>query len=195
MPHPKLFVALLASAIGVAACQRPPASVPTPSPTSSSIQDLMVALVDPSADAIWESVSSETSSKGNVEHQPRTAEEWLAVRRHAIILLEAATLLTVENRTVTAIGKSTEDAHVPGISTPEEIKKMIDRSRPAFDAHARALGEAAGEALAAIDARDPVRLLAAGGKIDQACERCHLAYWYPNTTRPPEKWPARIKGN
>ena len=34
-------------------------------------------------------------------------------------------------------------------------------------------------ALDAIDAKDPNRLLEVGGEIDEACEACHLVYWYP----------------
>jgi hypothetical protein len=33
--------------------------------------------------------------------------------------------------------------------------------------------------LDAIDAKDPQRLFDVGGEIDEACEACHLVYWYP----------------
>ena len=35
-------------------------------------------------------------------------------------------------------------------------------------------------ALKAIEAKDAQGLWDAGGKIDMACENCHLKYWYPN---------------
>ncbi len=34
--------------------------------------------------------------------------------------------------------------------------------------------------LAAIDAKDIMRISDAGAKLDEACEGCHLIYWYPN---------------
>jgi hypothetical protein len=33
--------------------------------------------------------------------------------------------------------------------------------------------------LDAIDAKDSARLFEVGGEIDEACEACHLVYWYP----------------
>jgi hypothetical protein len=45
--------------------------------------------------------------------------------------------------------------------------------------------------VAAIDARSPQRLLAAGEKLDAACERCHGAYWYSSAEQP--AWPAPLK--
>lgn len=153
----------------------------------------MVAIVDPSADALWDSVSSETTKAGIEEKQPRSDAEWQAVRHHAIALVEAGNLLLIEGRPVTHGGKKTEDAHVPGILPADDIARAIAADRAAFGARARELQDAAGQALSAIEARDPVRLLAAGGAIDQACERCHLSYWYPNTARPTAKWPAPLK--
>ena len=38
------------------------------------------------------------------------------------------------------------------------------------------------EALAAIDKKDADALSDAGETIDEACEQCHLKYWYPPNT-------------
>lgn len=156
----------------------------------ASIQEVMAHIVDPAADAIWESVSTETTAKGDEEHQPRNDAEWLAVRHHSVTLAEAANLLLVEGRAVSHTAKL-EDAHVPGILTAQEVEKKIAADRALFAARARELQLAAHEATAAIDAKSPQRLLAAGQKIDAACEHCHMTYWYPNAEQP--KWPAPLK--
>ena len=188
---------LIAVSLAAVACTRAPeqATIKAPFQPSASIQDLMVAIVDPSADALWESVSSETSAKGIEERFPRTDKEWQAVRNNAIALQEGANLLMMEGRAVTHGGKATEDAHVEGILSPHETRKVIDADPARFHAAARGLQAAAGEALAAIDAKDPGKLLVAGGKLDQACEHCHSIYWYPNAKQPPAKWPAPLKQN
>jgi hypothetical protein len=142
-----------------------------------------------------EAVSSETTANGVKEQQPRTGQEWQAVRRHALVLIEAARLLGAPGRAVAKPGKPLEDAHVAGISSGPDIQTHIDATAPLFKARAAELKDSAQAALAAIDARDPARLLAAGGKIDQACERCHMVYWYPNTAQPPARWPAPLKRN
>ena len=189
------FSLAVATVIVLSACSRAPQQTRPAFKPAASIQDLMTAIVDPSADALWESVSTETSAKGTEEKHPRSDAEWLAVRHNAIALQEAGNLLMMEGRAATHGGKVTEDAHVAGISSPQQVQLAIDTGRAHFNERARELQDAAGEALAAIDARDPARLMAAGGKLDQACERCHSVYWYPNAKQPPAKWPAPLKAN
>ena len=60
-----------------------------PFDTSFTIKQLMNATVDPAADGLWESVATVSDEKGVVKREPRTAEEWDAVRRHAVTLIEA----------------------------------------------------------------------------------------------------------
>jgi hypothetical protein len=185
------IVAALAVASIVAAC-RPAVAPPTP---VQSIQELMATVVDPSADAVWEAVSTEVTAAGIIERAPVSAEEWQAVRRNAAALADAARLLEAEHRPVAPAGKVLEDAHVAGILKAEEIEARIAATGPQFKERAQELGKFAQEALAAIDARDTARLVAAGGRIDQACERCHSVYWYPNAAQPSAKWPAALKRN
>jgi hypothetical protein len=150
-----------------------------------TIKDIMENLVDPSADALWASVSSTTTASGMEDRQPRTEEDWKAVRAYAITLAEAPNLLLTPGRRVAEAGGKLEDAQVKGILGPQEIARKIAADRPAFVERTRALRLAAKEALAAIDARDVARLFEAGTVLDEACESCHVRYWYPNDTRPP----------
>jgi len=177
----------------LAGCSRPglrPPPAPALQPTAT-IQELMQTIVDPSADAVWESVSSETGPNGIEEHQPRTDAEWQSVRGHAVRLTEGANLLLVEGRAVSHADAALEDAHVPGVLDARGVRQAIDADRGAFRTHALALHAAGQEALAAIDARDARRLLSAGERIDAACEACHLRYWYPNAEQP--RWPAPLR--
>lgn len=179
--------AALAISVLQVACSR---QAPTALHPDASIQEVMAHIVDPAADAIWGAVRSETTAQGLKEYQPNTDAEWLQVRHHAVTLAEAANLLLVEGRPVSHTNQL-EDAHVPGILTPEQVRTKIAEDPAKFAAAARQLQLAAQEATAAIDARAGQRLMAAGEKIDAACERCHRTYWYPNTEQP--KWPAPLK--
>jgi hypothetical protein len=181
-----LLAAVLTGCTPARQAEAPPAFRPT-----ASIQELMQTIVDPAADAVWESVSSETGPNGIEEHQPRSDAEWLAVRRHALTLVEGSNLLLVRGRAVSHGDGKLEDAHVPGILDARQVAAKIDADPSAFAAHALALHAAGSEALAAIDARDAARLLAAGEKIDHACEACHSRYWYPNAEQP--RWPAPLR--
>lgn len=146
----------------------------------------MNAQVDPAADLLWEAVSTEVTAEGTVEHRPQTDAEWLELRHAAIRLVESANLLAVDGRRVVSEGHTLEDAHVPGISSGQEIQNAIDADRDAYLSHARELHGAAALILGAIDARDTDALVKAGGQLDEACESCHLRYWYPNAPLPPE---------
>jgi hypothetical protein len=145
----------------------------------------MEGIVDPSADVLWESVAYIATKKGVEDRQPRTDEEWKTVRYSAITLIEAANLLSMPGRKVAIAHNPTVADAPPGLGelTPAEIQRRIDSTHDAFTQFARNLQDAASQALTAIDARNAQGLLDAGGVIDQACEACHVTYWYPNQNR------------
>jgi hypothetical protein len=152
----------------------------------ASIQEIMQAIVDPSADALWESVSSTVSSAGIEDKQPQNDAEWVELRHLALQIAEAGNLLVADGRVVAHAGHTLEDAHIQGILAPTEIQQKIAADRPTFAQKAAALQQAAQQIIAAIDARDTARFLEAGGQLDHACESCHKQYWYPNDKVPTE---------
>ena len=141
----------------------------------------MDAEVDPSADVLWDSVGFISTAAGTEDRQPRTDEEWKAVRRSAITLIEATNLLSMEGRRVAATDSPPGAA---GELSPAEIQRHVDATHASFVQFAQALRAAGLKALAAIDAKDPQALMDAGGTIDEACEACHVTYWYPNQKVP-----------
>jgi hypothetical protein len=152
----------------------------SPFKPAASIQELMQIQVDPAADAIWESVSAVTTAAGTEEHQPRTDAEWLALRHHAVTLIESANLLLIEGRPVVNAGKEVEDAHVEGVLGADRIQKAIADDRNTFIERAHALHAAGLRTLQAIEARDPAGIIEAGGEVQGVCESCHLKFWYPD---------------
>jgi hypothetical protein len=149
--------------------------VPAAMQPGATIQKLMADQVDPAADALWDSVAIIVSARGIEERRPRTAAEWNAVRLQAIALIRATDLLGMRGRPVT----DAPTVPGPGELPAAEIQRRIDANHEAFVGFAGALRAAGQQALAAIDARDPQRLMDAGGVIDAACEGCHVTYWYP----------------
>ncbi len=148
---------------------------------TASIRELMDSEVDPAADFIWGSVASISTRAGLEERQPHTDEEWLEVRRHAITLIEATNLLIMNGRRVSA-------TYVPAAGAGEldtnEAQQKIDANRDVFVLLAQRLQETGLQTLAAIDARNPEQVFELGGAIDEACESCHVTFWYPNLTLP-----------
>jgi len=150
---------------------------------TASFQEVMLSIIDPVADQLWDSVSTEITKSGVEEKQPRTDEEWAAVRHQAVTLSEAANLLLIEGRPLAAPGQALDNK--ADYLNPEEIGKAIDRDRPTFVARVREFQDAAALAVVAADARTPQGVVEAGARIQQACEQCHLRYWYPNGGPPP----------
>ena len=148
--------------------------------TTATIKDIMDGIVDPSSDYLWDSVATIVTRAGTEERRPRTTEDWKNVRRRAIEMIEATNLLIMDGRLVAHKGEKSEN---PGIELgPEEIKALIDDDRATFIQRAHALHDAGMKALAAIDQKDVEGLSDAGETIDEACEQCHLKYWYPPNT-------------
>ena len=191
------IVALLLSACALIGCDREAAGNHDATRPSSAaqtattfepiagIQDIMADMIDPAADFLWESVSTTFDLTGVVDKEPRTDQEWDAVRRQAIILTEGANLIAMEGRRVARVRGTLEDHGTPGNLTAEESEHAIANDRGAFLAFAKALHEVGHTMLKASDDRSPQGLLDAGDTLDRVCEGCHLKFWYPGQAIPP----------
>jgi hypothetical protein len=173
--------AVLAAA-SLVACSRttpePPPQTDTPFNPVATIREIMNSVIDPSVDEVWNAVATTVDHAGMTEHAPKTDEDWAELRRHALIVSEAANLLMMPNRPVAAPGAP---SLAPGIElTPEEIRALIDKNPDAWNSYVGQLQDSLTPVLAAIDARDADALFELGEKIDATCENCHSVFWYPN---------------
>jgi hypothetical protein len=155
--------------------------------TNFSIQELMLSIVDPVGDSIFDSVSVSITAAGFKETRPRTDAEWLAVRDKAVQLAEAGNLLKIPGRRVgpaTPIRGMKPETPGPDDLSPAQVEILLKQNRAPFNAFAQKLTDAAMVALKAVDTRSVDGLYEAGDAIDQACENCHLNYWYPGPKSP-----------
>jgi hypothetical protein len=101
------------------------------------------------------------------------------------MLAEAANLIMMPGRTIArpdqADAKSGEGA--PEL-TPAQIQQKVDADRARWNQHATVLLQQATRALQVARSRNVPGLYEVGGDLDEACETCHLEYWYPNAARP-----------
>ena len=169
-------------AAGTAAPAAPVASAITPVGT---VKEIMKGIVDPSSKELWDSVGTESGPKGLVERSPKTDADWAKLEGDALMLAEVANLLKMPGRHVAlpeqASLKTTPDA--PEL-TPAQIEEKIGKDLAAWAKKADALQATAVKARAAAKAHDKDGLLNVGEEIDNACESCHLVYWYPDEKRP-----------
>ncbi len=117
--------------------------------TQQSIAELMQWVIDPAADAIWDSVSWVSNEKGTKANAPKNEEDWKALRVHASILVESANLLMLEGRA---------------------------KDQDVWMQQARNFGLEARKNLKAIEEKNVDKLFDIGGDLDHACESCHLKY-------------------
>jgi hypothetical protein len=176
-----MTLALLA-ACAPSAAPVTPAAAAIPFAPTASIRELMGAEVDPAADALWESVLQTVTVAGEQDRQPRTPAEWEAVRRSALTLVEATNLLIMEGRRIAPTDQRPENWELD----PKAAQQRLDTHRAEFTGFALALRRVSLDALAAIDARDASRLFEAGTSLEEACEACHLVYWYPPGASAPQ---------
>ena len=115
----------------------------------ATIKDIMDSAVDPSADYIWESIGTEVSAAGIVDHRPQNDDEWKEERRRAVLLVEAANLLMMPGRKVAKAGEKAENPEVE--LSPEEIEALINKDRPTFIRLAKEFQKTAIEQLKAVD--------------------------------------------
>ena len=144
-----------------------------------SIKELMQNEIDPIADNIFDAVATDITANGIVETKPTTDEDWEKVAIGAVTLLEATNLLRIPRR-VAPPGDTnkSEGPNAPELS-PEQIAVNIDKDRALWNTHVDGLRDVALEALATVKAKNADALFEVGGKLDKACENCHLEYWYP----------------
>ena len=182
--RPLALLSLFVFLVGACVQASPPPATPQPEfTTTATVRDIMESVIDPAADVVWGAVETTVSAKGVEEKFPRNDEEWQIVRNSAITLLEASNLLKIPGRAIAKPGETSEN---PGIElSPEQVQALIDKDRVSWNNYAQALHDATLEALKTIDSKSPEGLLNTGDGIYQACEKCHMQYWYPDDKVPP----------
>jgi hypothetical protein len=161
------------------------ASKPAPEPAAAappyhlvaSIREVMNSVIDPNVDVVWNAVRTVIDHGTPIDYAPANDEEWAAVRRSALTVIEGANLLMMPGRPVAPPGAGSLS---PGIElAPDQVRALIDMNRNGWNQFARSLQDSVQVAMAAIDKKDAQALFDAGDEIDEVCEACHQIYWYP----------------
>jgi hypothetical protein len=137
----------LVSLLAVSCSFAPPA--PPPFQPTANMKDLMLNVLDPAADGIWESVGTIMDETGTHERFPQNDDEWAVVRMHAIQLAESGNLLMLPSRSA---------------GSAEWITQ------------ARALIDTSNRAIKIIEAKDKDALFTVGGDIYDVCANCHRQF-------------------
>ena len=182
--RPLLLV--VCGALVAGSCQSKPAEpAAPPAPpytTTATVKDIMLHIVDPAGDMVWDSVATVIDKDGLHETAPKTDDEWFKVRSGLMMMIEGSNLLMMPGRKVARPGEKSE---TPGIELePAEMEELINKDRAAWNARAKALHDISASVLEVVEKKDAQKLFDVGEEIDRACENCHKQYWYPNEVIP-----------
>ena len=182
------LILVVCAAVAAGSCQskQPEPAAPAveqpPYTTTATVKDIMLHIIDPAGDMVWDSVSTVIDKGGIHETAPKTDEEWFKVRSGLIMMIEGSNLLMVPGRKVARPGEKSE---TPGVELePAEMDELIAKDRKAWYDRAKALHDIAQSVLEVVDKKDAQKLFDVGEDIDKACENCHRQYWYPNEKIP-----------
>lgn len=115
----------------------------------ADVQELMVSVLEPAAEAYWDGVGEVLTEAGVHQFRPLTEEDWTTLRNAAFVLAESGNLLMMDGRA---------------------------RDRGDWMAHSRTMVETGRLALAAVDRRSPDAVFDAGAQVYYACRDCHARY-------------------
>jgi cytochrome c556 len=144
-----------------------------------SVKELMRDMLDPASDYIFDAVKIVTTKNGTVETVPKTEEDWAKLRVGATTIAEGVYLLKVP-RPFTPPGDNNNSAGPDATElSPAQIKEKLEKDPVLWNAKIEALRNVAKEVLDIVDKKNTAELWEASYNLDQACESCHLQYWYP----------------
>jgi hypothetical protein len=194
-----LVAALMAAACSKPATERPPAAgkplIGEITPVVS-VKELMEHMIDPIADNIFDAVWWDNTTQGVVEHKPTTDEDWEKVRIGATTMIEGIELLKVPRPFAPPGDVNDSLGPNPPELSPTQIQAKLDKDPVLWIAKIQALRNVGLEVLEIAKKKDTNALWQAGGDLDEACEACHLEYWYPGdraTVEAERKFRARFE--
>ena len=116
----------------------------------SEVHDLMAYVLDPAAEAIWDSAGFVITEEGETNLAPTNQEEWDKVKHGAKVISESSYLLSMPER-------------------------AVDQAQwVALSMALKGMGE---KAFKAAENEDSEALFEIGAELYQLCVACHQIYW------------------
>ena len=185
-------VGLVCLAFSIPACSN---STPAPPPSSSdrpkpqalwgdmkplvSVKELMKYMIDPVSDNIFDAVGTIVTKNGTEDRVPKTDEDWDKVQTGAVSLAEGIYLLKVPRPFTPPGDRNNSSGPDPVELSPEQITAKVEADPVEWNARIETLRNASLNVLEIVKKRDANQMWEASEILDQACEACHRAYWYP----------------
>jgi hypothetical protein len=158
-----------------------------------SVKELMRDMLDPASDYIFDSVKVVFTKTGTVETTPKTDEDWEKIRIGAVTLAEGVYLLKIPRPFTPAGDENNSTGPDATELSPAQIKAKLEGDPVLWNAKIEALRNVGLEVLDIVRKKKADELWDAGDNLDQACESCHVQYWYPGDKALLQKVDKRIQ--
>jgi len=145
-----------------------------------SVKELMHSLIDPLADNVFDAISTVETDKGPVETLPKTDEDWEKIKVGATALVEGSYLLRIKRPFAPAGDNNNSEGPEPMELSPTQIQDKVNKDPVLWIAKIEALRNVGMQALDVVKRRKADELWDVSNNLDEACENCHLEYWYPS---------------
>jgi hypothetical protein len=187
----KLLVAgtaLFACSILTSTCSAPKPAAPAPPAAQQlwgdmkpvvSVKELMRDMIDPASDYIFDAIATVDSKTGSVETAPKTEADWDRIRTGGVMLAEGVYLLKVPRPFAPPGDENNSTGADAWELSPAQIKAKLEHDPVLWNAKIEALRNVGLQVLDIVKRRDTKELWDAAENLDEACETCHLEYWYP----------------
>jgi hypothetical protein len=170
-----------------AGCSSSNAAPPAPAPPQLwgdmkpivSVKELMRDMIDPASDYVFDAIGSVDTKEGTTEIQPRTQADWDRLRVGGVMLAEGIYLLKIPRPFAPPGDENNSTGPEPEELSPAQIKAKLEADPVLWNAKIEALRNVGLEVLDIVKRKDVKELWDAAENLDEACESCHIAYWYP----------------
>jgi hypothetical protein len=144
-----------------------------------SVKELMRDMIDPASDYVFDAIGGVDNRKGSLETLPKTEGDWDKVRTGAVMLAEGAYLLKVPRPFAPPGDENNSTGPDPEELSPAQITAKLEHDPVLWNAKIEALRNVGLQVLDIVKRKDAKEMWDAADNLDQACEACHLEFWYP----------------
>jgi hypothetical protein len=198
-------IAIACAALTAFACsgsKQTSTQTPTPPPRPElwgdlkpivSVKELMRDMIDPASDFVFDAIGTTITKKGRVETMPKNDADWDRIRIGAVTMAEGVYLLKIPRPFAPPGDDNNSAGPEPAELSPAQIVAKLQRDPVLWNAKIEALRNVGLEVIEIVKRKDVNELWDAAENLDQACEQCHLEYWYPGEKQLMKKLDARLE--
>lgn len=144
-----------------------------------SVKELMRDMIDPASDYVFDSIGTIVTKGRRHEVAPKTDADWDRIRIGGVMMAEGASLLKVQRPFTPPGDENNSTGPEAEELSPAQIKAKLEHDPVLWNAKIEALRNVGLEVMDIAKRRDVNELWDACDNLDNACESCHLEYWYP----------------